>query len=52
MSLQPLYKSETLFFPMTKYLEDKGFQLVSIERGFVSEETGYLLQVDGIFVKK
>jgi hypothetical protein len=51
MSLVPLYENEMLFFEMTKYLNDKGFQLYSLENGFSNPDTGQLLQVDGIFIK-
>jgi hypothetical protein len=40
-----------LFIDMINYLEDKGFQLFSLENGFSDLTTGRLLQVDGIFVK-
>lgn len=52
MSIIPLYENEMLFIEMIKYLDNKGFQLFSLENGFSSPDSGQLLQVDGIFVKK
>lgn len=52
MSIIPLYKNEMIFTEMINYLDDKGYQLVSLEDGFSDRGTGQLLQVDGIFVKK
>jgi len=52
MSLVQLYESELLFNDMIKYLNEKGFQLCSIENGFSDNITYQLLQVDGIFVQK
>jgi FkbM family methyltransferase len=51
MSIVQLYENEMLFIDMINYLEDKGFQLFSLENGFSDLTTGRLLQVDGIFVK-
>ncbi len=52
MSIIPMYKNETLFTEMISYLDEKGFQLASLEDGFYNNKTGQLLQVDGIFVNK
>lgn len=52
MSIVPLYKNEMLFLDMIKYLENKGFQLFSLENGHFNRKSGQLLQVDGIFVNK
>ncbi len=49
MSLTPLYKNETLFLDMIRYLNRKGYSLVHLEHVFSDRETGRLLQVDGIF---
>jgi FkbM family methyltransferase len=51
MSLVPLYSNEVLFQEMILYLQSKGFSLYSLEPGFSSENTGQLLQVDGIFFR-
>lgn len=52
MSIVPLYENEMLFAEMVKYLENKGFQLYSLENGHFNRNSGQLLQVDGIFVNK
>jgi FkbM family methyltransferase len=52
MSIVPLYEGEMLFTEMIKYLENKGFELFSLENGHYNRQTGQLLQVDGIFVNK
>lgn len=49
MSLVPLYHGELLFPEMYALLGRKGYQLVSLEPGFTDEQTGRLLQIDGIF---
>ena len=51
MSLVELYKGSELIYEMIPFLENKGFFLSSIERGFHDKKTGRLLQVDGIFIK-
>ncbi|CAM1345189.1 FkbM family methyltransferase [Tenacibaculum amylolyticum] len=51
MSVEELYKGEMLFNEMVNYLHSFGFTLHSLENGFYNEETGKLLQVDGIFFK-
>lgn len=51
MSVEELYKGEMLFNEMVTYLNNIGFTLYSLENGFYNEETGKLLQVDGIFFK-
>jgi FkbM family methyltransferase len=52
MSLVPLYEGEMLLPEMIKYIENKGFQLFSLENGHYNRQTGQLLQADGIFVNK
>ena len=49
MSLIPLYRDEPLFDEMYHFLYQKGYRLIAIEAGFTDEETGQLLQFDGIF---
>lgn len=52
MSLVPLYETEVLFMEMINYLDNKGFQLFSLEDVGISDTTtGQLLEVDGIFVQ-
>ena len=52
MSIIPLYKDEMLFDDMVQYLKQRHFELYSLENGFSDIESGRLLQVDGIFVRK
>lgn len=49
MSLVQLYEDEPLYQEIIHYLDQKGFTLISLENGFSNEQTGHLLQVDGIF---
>lgn len=49
MSLVPLYEGEALFDEMYRLLQDKGFEIVSIETNFADKQSGQLLQFDGIF---
>jgi len=51
MSLKPLYDGEALFHELYNELLDKGFKLVWTEPGFRNEESGELLQLDGIFIR-
>jgi len=51
MSLEELYKEETLFLEMIEILKNLGFNLYSIENGFFNSSTGKLLQIDGIFFR-
>jgi FkbM family methyltransferase len=52
MSLVSLYEGSWLFDDIKTFLENYGFSLVSIENGFYNKQTGFLYQVDGIFVRK
>jgi len=49
MSLVPLYEGEMLFNEMCMLMTEKGYSLVAIEAGLSNQDTGQLLQVDGIF---
>lgn len=52
MSLIPLYENEMQFQDMMQFLRERNFELISIENGFSNQETGQLLQIDGIFINK
>ncbi|MFY7670608.1 FkbM family methyltransferase [Tenacibaculum sp. MEBiC06402] len=52
MSVEELYQGEMIFSEMISYLNEKGFSLHSLENGFYNENTGKLLQVDGIFFRE
>lgn len=49
LSLVPLYRDAPSIGEMCELLARKGYALVSLEAGFCNEQTGELLQVDGIF---
>ena len=49
MSLLPLFEGELLFHEMCSLMYDKGYLLIAIEPGISDQESGQLLQVDGIF---
>ena len=51
MSLIPLYQGEWLYEKIYDYLRSKGFSLYSIEPQLYNNNTGQLLQMDGIFYK-
>lgn len=52
LSLVELYTNQTLMPEILSNLIALGFHLVWLERGFKDPKTGYLLQMDGIFIKK
>jgi FkbM family methyltransferase len=49
MSFVPLYENQVLFDEMNKILHDRGYRMIAIEPSFLDEESGHMLQVDGIF---
>jgi FkbM family methyltransferase len=52
MSLLPLYDGEILMPQMTADMRAKGFHLWDLEPSFRDDNTGQLLQVDGIFTRQ
>jgi FkbM family methyltransferase len=52
LSLVELYANQTLMPEMLCNLTALGFYPVWLDRGFKDPKTGYLLQMDGIFIKK
>jgi FkbM family methyltransferase len=52
LSLLPLYDGELLFKDMIVYMEHLGFELYALIPGFTDNDTGRLLQVDGVFFRK
>ena len=52
MSLVPLYEGAPEFAEARRYVESLGFELFSLVCGFKNRESGRLLQVDGIFLRK
>lgn len=51
MSVEELYQGEMLYLDMLMYMKKLGFELCSLENGFYDQNSGKLLQVDGIFFK-
>ena len=51
MSLKPLYEGEVLFGQLYNRMESMGFLLAWVEPGFRNNNTGELLQLDGIFIR-
>ena len=52
LSLTELYAGQALIWEVTEYLRRLDFELWMLAEVFVNEQTGRLLQVDGLFVKK
>ena len=52
MSLVQLYQGEDLFSDMLDYMTARGFTLMGIEPGLINQETGQLMQVDGLFYRE
>ena len=52
LSLVPLYEGQALFPELHGYLDDRGFDLVTLEHLFSDPSTGKLLQLDGLFVRR
>lgn len=50
MSIVPLYRGTMLLPDVLRYMQRRGFTLVSLEYGFC-HPTGQMLQVDGIFAR-
>ena len=47
-----MYKGQKLFNELYKVVEDMGFELWDLDRTFSNDDTGKILQIDGIFFKK
>jgi FkbM family methyltransferase len=51
LSLTPLYNNQLLLAQMFEVLRLRDFKCVWLERGFTDEISGYMLQVDGYFIR-
>ena len=52
LSLVELYRGQPLFPEVFEHLAVRGFRCVGLDPVFVDHESGYLLQVDGLFVRE
>jgi FkbM family methyltransferase len=52
MSMEPLYAGQTLWLELLESVEARGFKLWSLVPGFFSQESGKLLQCDGVFFRE
>lgn len=52
MSLIPLYEDSASFEELLAQMKDLGYQLVGLEPGFTDNQSGRLLQVDGVFCRE
>ena len=51
LSLVPLYTDEANYLDIIETMNSYGYQLYSIETGFMNSKTGQLLQFDGVFFR-
>jgi len=52
LSLVPLYHGQRLWRDIVDRLDQEGFMLWALQKGFTNPKTGQSLQMDGIFVRK
>jgi FkbM family methyltransferase len=52
LSLSELYEGQVLLPALWGYINTRGFKPVWIERGFIDPSSGFLLQVDGLFLRR
>jgi FkbM family methyltransferase len=52
MSLVPLYDGQALMPEIMAYLDERGFDLWFLERGFTDPHTRRMLQLDGVFFRR
>ena len=51
LSLVELYEGQPLLPEVFEHLRARGYDCISLEPGFVSRESGYLMQADGLFLR-
>lgn len=51
LSTVPLYEGQLLFMDMIRRLDSLGFRAVNFEPEFIEPQTGYCLQLNGIFAR-
>jgi FkbM family methyltransferase len=52
LSLVPLYHEQRLWRDIVDRLDQQGFMLWALQKGFANPKTGQSLQMDGIFIRK
>jgi FkbM family methyltransferase len=52
LSLVPLYREQRLWRDIVDCLDQRGFVLWALQKGFTNQKTGQSLQMDGIFMRK
>jgi FkbM family methyltransferase len=52
LSLVPLYAGQALWREIVDILDEQGFTLWALQKGFTDPKTGQTLQMDGIFISK
>ncbi|MGE7139698.1 FkbM family methyltransferase [Luteibacter sp. NPDC031894] len=52
LSLATLYTGQTTYLPMLTRLSELGFELAGVEAGFLDVDSGRLLQMDGLLVRR
>ena len=51
LSLNPLYKDQSLFLELYQKIKELGFELWDLQRGFSNIDSGKIYQLDGIFFR-
>ena len=51
LSLNPLYKGQSLFLELYQKIKELGFELWDLQRGFSNIDSGKIYQLDGIFFR-
>jgi FkbM family methyltransferase len=52
LSLTPLYSGQMTYLPLLTRLRELGFELAGVEPGFVDTDSGRLLQMDGLLIRR
>ena len=52
LSLVELYEGQPLLPEVYEHLHGRGYDCVGLEQGFTDRETGYMLQADGLFLRR
>jgi hypothetical protein len=52
LSLVSLYRDQLLFREMLDFLDEAGYDPVSLEPAYADQRNGHVLQVDGTFLRR